>query len=85
MFEFLIKMSFKDQGNAAFKEGNYPLAISHYTNALKETATDHTILSNRAAAYQNSGQFAAALADAEKCIEIKPDWGKGYQRKAMAL
>jgi Flp pilus assembly protein TadD len=44
-------MSFKDLGNAAFKEGNYPLAISHYTNALNENATDHTILSNRAAAY----------------------------------
>jgi Flp pilus assembly protein TadD len=44
-------MSFKDLGNAAFKEGNFPLAISHYTNALNENAMDHTILSNRAAAY----------------------------------
>lgn len=50
-----------------------------------EVPNDHTILSNRAAAYQNSGQFAAALEDAEKCIIIKPDWVKGYQRKAMAL
>lgn len=29
--------------------------------------------------------YVQALADAEKCIEIKPDWSKGYQRKAMAL
>lgn len=78
-------MSQKDQGNQAFKEGNYPRAIQFYTNALAENPSDHTILSNRAAAYQNSSQFAAALADAEKCIELKPDWGKGYQRKAMAL
>lgn len=75
----------KDLGNTAFKEGNYPLAIKHYTDAIAQTPTDHTILGNRAAAYQNSGQFAAALADAERCIELKPDWGKGYQRKAMAL
>jgi tetratricopeptide (TPR) repeat protein len=78
-------MSQKDQGNQAFKEGNYPLAIKFYTNALAENPSDHTILSNRAAAYQNSSQFAAALADAEKCIELNPSWGKGYQRKAMAL
>jgi len=25
------------------------------------------------------------LEDAEKCIELKPDWTKGYQRKGMAL
>jgi hypothetical protein len=25
------------------------------------------------------------MEDAEKCISIKSDWGKGYQRKAMAL
>lgn len=78
-------MSNKDQGNAAFKAGNYPQAIKHYSDALVETPSDHTILSNRAAAHQNLGQFAAALEDANKCIEIKPDWGKGYQRKAMAL
>jgi hypothetical protein len=29
-------------------------------------------------------KYAEALADAEKCIEIKPDWSKGFQRKAMA-
>jgi len=78
VFINLPKMSSKDQGNAAFKQGNYTLAIQHYTDALSETPNDHTILGNRAAAYQNSSQFAAALADAEKCIQIKPDWGKGY-------
>lgn len=75
----------KDLGNNAFKAGDFVGAIKHYSDALKETPNDHTILGNRAAAYQNSAQYAAALADAERCIEIKPDWGKGYQRKAMAL
>ena len=27
----------------------------------------------------------SALKDAEKCLELKPDWGKGYTRKATAL
>lgn len=78
-------MSFKDLGNAAFKSGNYPQAIELYSRAINEAPNDHTIISNRAAAYQNSAQYAAALADAERCIEIKPDWSKGHQRKAMAL
>jgi len=30
-------------------------------------------------------KFNEALTDGEKCIEVKSDWGKGYQRKAMAL
>jgi stress-induced-phosphoprotein 1 len=30
-------------------------------------------------------QFAKALEAAERCIAVKPDWDKGYQRKALAL
>lgn len=26
-----------------------------------------------------------ALADAERCVLVRPDWGKGYFRKGMAL
>jgi stress-induced-phosphoprotein 1 len=77
-------MSMKEQGNAAFKAKDYNLAIQHYTAALNENAGDHTILGNRAAAYHNLSKFQEALADANKCIEVKPDWSKGYQRKAMA-
>jgi stress-induced-phosphoprotein 1 len=29
-------------------------------------------------------KYNDALLDAEKCISIKPDWSKGFQRKAMA-
>ena len=77
-------MSFKDQGNEAFKAKNLDQAIEFYTKALEYTPTDHTILGNRAAAYHNIKAYPAALADAEECIKIKPDWSKGFQRKAMA-
>jgi stress-induced-phosphoprotein 1 len=78
-------MSNKDQGNAAFKAKDYPRAIELYSKAIEETPADHTIYGNRAAAYQNSSQFAEAIQDADKCIELKPDWAKGYIRKGMAL
>ena len=43
-----------------------------------------TILNNRSLAYHELGQYNEAEVDADKCISIKPDWSKGYQRKAMA-
>jgi stress-induced-phosphoprotein 1 len=36
-------------------------------------------------AYANSSNYDKSLEDAEMCIKIKPDWGKGYHRKGAAL
>lgn len=40
--------------------------------------------SNRSGAYASLNQLELALQDAVKCISIKPDWAKGYQRKGHA-
>lgn len=64
---------------------NYEKAIEFYTEALDAAPTDHTILGNRSMAYLNLKQNDKALIDAEKCITLKPDWGKGYHRKGAAL
>lgn len=77
--------TFKDQGNAAFKQKDFEAAIGFYSQALDETPDEHTIIGNRSAAFYSLKKYDQALADAQKCIDIKPDWSKGYQRKAMAL
>lgn len=77
--------TFKEQGSKAFAEKNYQKAIEHFTNAINESPQDHTLYSNRSACYYNLQQSVKALEDAEKCIEIKADWDRGHQRKAMAL
>lgn len=41
----------KDKGNAAFKAGDYPAAIGHYTAAILADRVDATYPLNRAAAY----------------------------------
>ncbi len=41
--------------------------------------------SNRSAAYLSKSEAEAALADGTKCVELKPNWGKGYSRKGAAL
>ncbi|GHP09823.1 hypothetical protein PPROV_000855800 [Pycnococcus provasolii] len=78
----------KAKGNECFKGANYPAAVEHYTEALKRLGPDgegrHLIYSNRAACYTKMFSLNEALKDADLCIEIAPDFVKGYSRKAAA-
>lgn len=76
----------KEEGNAAFKAGDYATAVKCYTAALQQTDKDtHFLFSNRSAAFLQMKQFVEALEDAEACIKLKPDWCKGYFRKGKVL
>jgi stress-induced-phosphoprotein 1 len=44
-----------------------------------------TVFTARSAAYLSKGDAAAALADADQCVNLKPSWSKGYGRKGAAL
>ena len=52
--------------------------------ALNLDLTNHVLLSNRSAAYVGLQEFSKALDDAVGCVEISPDFVKGYSRKAYA-
>ena len=75
----------KEQGNVAFKEKDFEKAVEIFSQAIKENPDDHTLWGNRSAAALKLGKSADALADAETCIDLKPDWARGWQRKAYAL
>lgn len=75
----------KEKGNAALNAGNFKEAVDFYTKAIEIDGNNHVLYSNRSAAYAKDNEFEKALADAEKTIQIKPTWGKGYSRKGSAL
>ncbi|KAJ2883894.1 Hsp90 cochaperone, partial [Coemansia asiatica] len=75
----------KAQGNAAFAAGNHEEAIKLFTQAIELDPTNHVLYSNRSASLASLKKYDEALTDAEKTVEIKPDWPKGYSRKGAAL
>jgi len=75
----------KDKGNKFFLAKQYSQAIEWYTKAVQADPTDAAFYSNRAAAYMGLNKFEDALADAESCIKLMPNWVKGYYRKGAAL
>ena len=75
----------KAQGNAYLKNKETYKAIDSYSQAAAISPDNHIIFSNRSAAYLVQGSVEAALADAETCLRIAPEWPKAYHRKAAAL
>jgi small glutamine-rich tetratricopeptide repeat-containing protein alpha len=74
----------KGLGNAAVAGRDYTAAIDNYTEALALTPDNKIYLSNRAAAYSQSGQHNLAAADALKAVEIDPGYAKAWSRLGHA-
>eukprot|EP00401_Gymnodinium_catenatum_P062204 CAMPEP_0117462634 /NCGR_PEP_ID=MMETSP0784-20121206/3156_1 /TAXON_ID=39447 /ORGANISM="" /LENGTH=665 /DNA_ID=CAMNT_0005256407 /DNA_START=60 /DNA_END=2054 /DNA_ORIENTATION=- len=86
-------------GNAHFTRGEYEDALRKYAAALaslqgksakagdKDTPKDReaALRSNRSLCHMRLGQHEQALAEAEQCLKVKPDWAKAHFRKAAAL
>eukprot|EP00743_Colponemidia_sp_Colp-15_P000400 GILK01000461.1.p1 GENE.GILK01000461.1~~GILK01000461.1.p1 ORF type:complete len:564 (-),score=115.90 GILK01000461.1:110-1801(-) len=75
----------KAKGNAAFSAQNFEEAIKHFSEAISHDPADHVFYSNRSACFASLNKYEEAKADAEKCVELKPDWSKGYSRLGLAL
>lgn len=74
----------KAKGNAAFSEQRFQDAIDFFSQAIAIDPRNHVLYSNKSAAEASLGDYDSALESAKKCVEIKPDWGKGYSRLGAA-
>lgn len=76
---------FKAKGNEFLQSKKFDEAIAAYTKAIELDSSDHVFFSNRSAAYLSKGDATHALQDGEKCVQMAPQWAKGYSRKGAAL
>jgi serine/threonine-protein phosphatase 5 len=65
---------YKNEGNQAFKDQHFVLAIENYTKAIEYNPTEAALYGNR----------SFALADANKAIELDVRYIKGYYRRASS-
>ena len=66
----------KTQGNEALAQNKLDEAIQLYTEAIELDPDNHILYSNRSAAYAKAEKYELALTDAEKTVELKPDWAE---------
>jgi stress-induced-phosphoprotein 1 len=56
--------------------GDFKTAVEHYTKAIQHDAQNHVLYSNRSAAFASLKQYGPALDDAEKTVQLMPNWSK---------
>lgn len=71
------------QGNERFLAKDYLQAAACYTRAIQKDRQNATLFSNRSACYTRVRRFKSAVADAQQCIRLQPEWPKGYYRLAL--
>merc|ERR1712226_1226049 len=75
----------KERADKFYNAKKYYKAIKEYTKAIELDESKYSLYSNRAACYIAIKKFKNALSDSERVISLKPDFAKGYSRKAHSL
>ncbi|GAB6019492.1 hypothetical protein CHUAL_001069 [Chamberlinius hualienensis] len=81
----LTSKDYAERGNKAVKDGQFFQAALNYTFAIKLDLRNAELYSNRSFAFLKTGQLYYALEDADQTIKLRPQWAKGYFRKAEVL
>jgi len=71
----------KERGNVAFREGNFPLAIQEYEEAIKRDPTNAAYHNNLSAAFLKVGLFNDAKRSVERSLELDRNYVKAWAKK----
>lgn len=77
-------LGLKDEGDAAFRSGNYEEALQKYTESLRWHTRNALVWANRSAAHLKLGQADPALEDALKSRVLDPGYAKAWYREGHA-
>merc|ERR1711939_1235198 len=75
----------REEGNVAFKAGDFAAAVKHYDEAIKRSPKDARGYTNKSAALTKLLALPEALKEAERAIEADPSYVKAYIRKSHVL
>mmetsp|Transcript_0 Transcript_0/g.1 ORF Transcript_0/g.1 Transcript_0/m.1 type:complete len:672 (-) Transcript_0:99-2114(-) len=75
----------KEKGNLALAGAQYDEAVIMYSIGIALDPRNHVLYSNRSAAHAHMRRFGKAKDNAAECVEISPDWWKGYVRLGQAV
>jgi stress-induced-phosphoprotein 1 len=75
----------KQLGNESVKAGDHAAAFESYSAGLAVDPDHAILLSNRALVLHTLGRLEEGLADARRCVSLRPDFIKGYLRSAKLL
>jgi tetratricopeptide (TPR) repeat protein len=73
-----------DEGNAAFKAGDFLKAVECYTRAIESSRSEKSYYTNRALAYMHSFDYASAAKDCAtaldiyECFEVGPERSRAF-------
>ena len=81
----------KSEAAERFSQQDWAAAATGYTRALallreaglgapQEQEEEAKLMANRCAAYQGAGEWAAAVADARRAVDLLEQWDKGARR-----
>ena len=79
---YRIAEDFKEQGNTAYKGGEYELAHELYTKAIFHNPSNAGYYGNRSATLLMLEEYRKALDDAVQSIKLDEGFVKGYLRAA---